>query len=241
MYSNCSTTSRTVLRSCVAGDHAAAIKVLSEWDRRLLERRCLGHWFEVRLRLIAAHRLSGDDRRAKALAPPLEAKAREARDWLSLRRLARLFDPNVAVSPIATAQPMVLHGATPDEPAKPAEESESAELADAQLQESPLGDQLAAISGALEAAQNPDDPELRSTLLNSLLALGPDAAVHPADVGRMLYLARNLADDPARLRRLGLGRRDLGPIRDGRRNRQPAGRTRRNPPQQRGLDRRRLD
>ena len=54
------------------------------------------HWLDVRLRLIAAYRLEGDEKRAEALGRQLEAKAREARDWLTLRRLARLLDPGRA-------------------------------------------------------------------------------------------------------------------------------------------------
>ena len=49
--------------SCLRGDHATAIQTLTTWDRRLTERQDLEHWFEVRLRLIAAYRLAGDENR----------------------------------------------------------------------------------------------------------------------------------------------------------------------------------
>ncbi len=83
----------SALGSCLRGDCAAAIETLTSWDRRLQERQYLEQWFEVRLRLIAAYRLAGDDKRADALARQLDSKAREARDWLTLRRLARLARP----------------------------------------------------------------------------------------------------------------------------------------------------
>lgn len=101
------------------------------WDRRLQERQCLNDWFDVRLRLIAAYLLAGDEKRGDGLARQLESKAREARDWLTLRRLGLLLDPSVPVSPIAPAGPIVggASSATAAAPAAPEsreEESHSA-------------------------------------------------------------------------------------------------------------------
>jgi tetratricopeptide (TPR) repeat protein len=89
---------------CVNGRYSEAIELLGGLDARLTQRRCLDLWFENRLRLLAAHRLSGDDRQLKRLALPLEAKARAARDWLTLRRLERLLDPAVPCAPFPLAR-----------------------------------------------------------------------------------------------------------------------------------------
>ncbi len=66
-------------------DHAADI--LTRWDQRL--QKCGGThlWFETRLRLTALKRLSGQHKQAESLAKQLEQKARQANDWLTLRRL----------------------------------------------------------------------------------------------------------------------------------------------------------
>ena len=91
----------TALGATLRHDHAAAIQFLTSWDRRLTERHCLDYWFEVRLHLIAAYRLAGTPDRAAGLARQLETKARDARDWLTLRRLALLLDPNFPDLPTA--------------------------------------------------------------------------------------------------------------------------------------------
>ncbi|MCA9081416.1 MAG: hypothetical protein KDA58_12705, partial [Planctomycetaceae bacterium] len=88
------------LRFVVQGDRAAGIKLLTEWDQRLTQQECQKEWFEVRLRLIAAYLLDDKRNRAEPLARGLEAKAAEANDFLTLRRLKRLLDPNTQPVPI---------------------------------------------------------------------------------------------------------------------------------------------
>ena len=191
----------SALRSCLRGDHATAIQALTLWDRRLQERQCLNDWFEVRLRLIAAYLLAGDEKRGDGLARQLESKAREARDWLTLRRLGLLLDPSVPVSPIAPAGPIVggASSATLAAPAAPEpgeKESNSAPEPSPGRAPTPLGPMLDEIEARQVEAS--EAPALRSRLLDALLALGPDEATHPADVARMLALARAFHDDPAR-------------------------------------------
>src|SRR5262245_61977782 len=75
------------LRASCRGDHGEAQKILTHWDRWLTERKHLSDWFEVRTRLVAAHKLAGQNDRADALAKQLGERAHKARDWLTLRRL----------------------------------------------------------------------------------------------------------------------------------------------------------
>jgi tetratricopeptide (TPR) repeat protein len=191
------------LGSCLDGDHAAAIKTLTVWDRRLTERQSLELWFEVRLRLIAASLLAADHNRSQRLATQLESKARAARDWLTLRRLTRLLDPSVPISPIASVGP-VLIGSTTTSPAGPARPELAAieNVANADQLPGPAPTPLGGALDDIQAqyAQAADDPAKGDKLFGVLLALGPNVATDPADVARMLELARNAHFDPARAR-----------------------------------------
>jgi tetratricopeptide (TPR) repeat protein len=92
---------RETTRLVCDGDFLTALRELSSWDRLLQSQRCVELWFEVRLRIIATYLLSGQTERANTLIPPLEARARAAHDWSTLRRLAALSDPAGVVSPVA--------------------------------------------------------------------------------------------------------------------------------------------
>lgn len=181
------------LRAALRGDHAAAIATLAGWDRRLLEASCLDKWFEVRLRLVAAHRLAGDGDRADRLARPLAAKAREARDYLTLRRLARLADPAIPAAPSAPAQGFAPAGpvaARPDEPPR----DESAAPPTPPI--TPLAGSLGELMATL--APRADDPAARAATLDAVLGFGPEAVTHPGDAVLLLGIAVGLGDDPAR-------------------------------------------
>lgn len=99
------------LELAVRGDYDLAIEKLTPWDRQLLRENALHLWFEVRLRIIAAQRLSSDGNgeakeRLGRLAEPLEAKARSASDWLTQRRLQRLLDEDYAAAAVALLAPI---------------------------------------------------------------------------------------------------------------------------------------
>ena len=83
------------------GDFRSAIDKLTPLDQQLSRSRCLNEWFGVRLQLIAAQILSGNEAIANRLATAIEAKATDAQDWLTLRRLRRLLDPNEVTDPLA--------------------------------------------------------------------------------------------------------------------------------------------
>ncbi len=88
--------------ACANGEPNQAIGHLVDWDRKLLSQKCLSHWFEVRLRLIAIHKLAGLEEKVSALSRQLEARAQDARDWLTLRRLKLLSTGDVKPNPLAT-------------------------------------------------------------------------------------------------------------------------------------------
>jgi tetratricopeptide (TPR) repeat protein len=192
------------LRACVRGDHAGAITLLADWDRRLTERHCLHDWFETRLRLIAAHRLAGHRDKAQALARPLEQRARKAHDWLTARRLARLLDPDESPSPLALLAPLTsgpfagaatrVSVATPA--GAPAPGPSGAEPPEERPREAtPLEEFL---NGLVERAEAAEDDAGRAAVLDDVLAVPPATVTHPADACRLLNLARLLVGDGAR-------------------------------------------
>jgi tetratricopeptide (TPR) repeat protein len=89
------------LNSVMKKDFVTAAAILVEWDRLLQEKLGTHLWFEVRLRMIAIKLLAGEAKIADRLAVELEQRARQANDWLTLRRLTALQDPDLVVSPLA--------------------------------------------------------------------------------------------------------------------------------------------
>ncbi len=89
------------LRAAMQQDWVAAAESLLVWDRLLQDRSGTHLWFEVRLRLIAIKLLAGDKRQADRLAEQLQQRASAANDWLTLRRLTALQDPDLPTSPLA--------------------------------------------------------------------------------------------------------------------------------------------
>ncbi len=147
----CRAAQRDAVRAAVRGDYPEAIRILGEWDRTLTQNGCASEWFECRLRLIAAYRLSGQMERAEALAKPLETKAKEANDWLTLRRLARVLDPNEPASPLAAAGPLSSGPYAKTQVAETAEEVEivvEEESGDFGIEETPLQEAIGAFLGA---------------------------------------------------------------------------------------------
>ncbi|WP_422928022.1 hypothetical protein [Singulisphaera sp. PoT] len=199
---------RRAMEASVVGDQEAAIRILSDWDRRLTRDQCLEHWFEVRLRLIAAYYLAGLEAKVPALARQLETKAKEARDWLTLRRLARLQDPNEAVTPIAALLPMsvgpfasaapskqadALEAATEPDPDDEAGDGSEADAPPAEPR--PVEERLMAVWGRFREAQA--DAELRPGLFDMLLVIEPASATEAVDALRLLHLANILPFEDA--------------------------------------------
>ena len=106
------------LRLVMKKDWAGAAELLMEWDRLLQERHGTHLWFEVRLRLIAVKLLAGEKKQADRLSEQLQQRASTANDWLTLRRLTALQDPDLPISPLVpyareiTEVPTTSDGAT---------------------------------------------------------------------------------------------------------------------------------
>src|SRR5205823_15027934 len=166
--------------------------------RRLSELSCLHDWFEARLRLIAAHRLAGHRDKAEALARPLAQRARKAHDWMTVRRLARLLDPDESPSPLALLAPLptgpfagaatrIAVAAPAGEPVPGHAQAEPPENPTPEA--TPLEGFFKDLVKRTEAAR--DDAQ-RAAILDDVLAVPPADVAHPADACRLLNLVRFL-------------------------------------------------
>jgi tetratricopeptide (TPR) repeat protein len=180
---------RDALAACCRGDYAAAIQIHTRWDRWLTEHQCLDFWFETRLLLLAAHRLAGNADRLAALGQQLEAKAQKARDWLTLRRLARLLDPDEPASPLALAGRLTFgsYAGSPSAPSAAAPPSAAPAAAEGTATPAtPLDARLQEFFTRLTTTG--EDPAVREAVLTELIALAPDTVEHPFDAIRLLHL-----------------------------------------------------
>ncbi len=210
---------RDALAACCEGKYDEAIRILTHWDRWLTTQKCLDEWFEVRLRLIAAQRLAGNHNAVEPLARQLESKAKAANDWLALRRLSRLLDPDEPVSPWAAAAALTSgpfarqhgaatqHGALPSasgaEPHDLAQQSTAGEAtaaAQAPLADedeasaaTPLGDWIDALAERLDQAG--DDEAALVALRQEVIAKDPASLTAPLDAARLLHFVRFMLGD----------------------------------------------
>ncbi len=190
------------LHACFLGEFQKAEELLVYWDRWLTEHRDLHNWFEIRLRLIACHRLAGAEQRVGPLAKQLEERARRARDWLTLHRLSRLLDPQETPTPLASLAPVDVgpyagnqsstSAPSPQAPVQTTEQPGDPE------ESSPLEE---AFDELVQRLQSVEDDAGRQALLDDVLALPTEAVTHPADAARLLhFLTFVLADDPTETR-----------------------------------------
>ena len=187
---------------CCRGEYDAAISRLVDWDRKMLSQKCLSHWFEVRLRLIAVHRLAGLEDKAAALIRQLEPKAQAARDWLALRRLSLLKPGEIRLNPIATlnsfdtglfsasadqiAAAQVSTGASSAGPATPKTETQtSSENADDEV--TPLKSKLDEYVKMLQESGGEED--VCRSVQKAMLAYTAEMVEHPRDAGRLIHMA----------------------------------------------------
>ncbi len=195
------------LGDCCRGEYASGIQTLTRWDKELTANKCLHDWFEVRLRLIAAMKLAGSEGRLNALISQLETKAREARDFLTLRRLSILQDARLPVSPIPPALPYVsgrfaasagttapIDDAAPHAvPAAPAEETASEQAPAPAADQGPLRETIDRVAGVLRdlirSAQESATPPDATAVLRDVLAISPRDATNAADACRLLHMA----------------------------------------------------
>lgn len=178
------------LAAAVSGDFEQASTILTDWDRRLTEIECLKDWFEIRLRLIAVYLLADNRKRAEALAKGLEAKAHEAQDYITLRRLEFLLDPNHTPSPV----PLLKNAASSENSTSDAEtvDFESTSQDESQDEVTPLGDTIQEYMKAMPEAMQSDSEEPVQELLNTLLSHDADSIADPKDAAYLVHLSRFL-------------------------------------------------
>lgn len=190
------------LRACCRQDFDEAIKLLSNWDRKLTDNSCVHEWFETRLRLIAAHRLAGQEKRIDTLAKPLALRAQKAEDFLTLRRLGRLLDSSESATPLALLGPVtcgVFQGAAARVsvavPAGMPTDQPAPQVAEPTPEKTPLDDDFERLTKRLDEAG--DDETALAAILQEILALPPDAFTHPLDAIRFVHFVRFLIRDAA--------------------------------------------
>lgn len=182
-----------------AAEFERAAEILTTWDRRLTEMKCLKEWFEVRLRLIAVMRLSDQESRAVSLGKGLEAKATEAQDYLTLRRWKRLMHPECAVSPVPLlgepdAGPYRLGGEQSAERSalqdSPPEDLELADTAEEEViaEDTPLTETLSNYMKRIMATQ--EDDGARHEILEELLSHEPEDIQDAGDAAYLVHLSR---------------------------------------------------
>lgn len=195
------------LKAVVQEQYEDALEILTEWDRRLTELRCLKDWFEIRLRLVATYLLMGKRSRAEALSKGLEAKAQEAQDYLTLQRWRRLMAPGANICPIPTLiTPIPDHAeiSARDVPTSKIngdlsshelseEEPDVAPepVADAMETPSPLAEMLTEYMRQIMDAA--DDEPGRQSILNSILSHAPEDVEEANDAAYLVHLSRFVA------------------------------------------------
>jgi tetratricopeptide (TPR) repeat protein len=184
-----------------------AVEILTRWDQRLQRSHATHLWFETRLRLIAVRMLSGQTRQAESLSKQLEQRARQAHDWLTIRRLDCLTNAqqlsilavisdgasrnstsstNTSASGSVTS---VASAAVPDNQ----EESSSSKGAEASPatpdeEATPLADTIRSLRERVtKLLENPDEPTLNA-LRADLLNISPATATHFDDVASLIHM-----------------------------------------------------
>ncbi|MCA9062072.1 MAG: tetratricopeptide repeat protein [Planctomycetaceae bacterium] len=195
------------LRATVAGQLDEAASLLIAEDQLTQRCQALSLWFDVRLRLIVVRLLQGKRRQAEALASELDAKAQEASDWLTLRRLNAVMDSS-SPSPVAPwGQPAVVSDSpdaaseqsfSPTENAKPADSVTASSDTDDAAAEDASAEPVASEAGklltelqerflGLDFSSETVDDEVRS-LAMELFDLQPAQTTDPDDASLAIHL-----------------------------------------------------
>jgi tetratricopeptide (TPR) repeat protein len=186
------------------GRHDEARAVLEAWDKLLTQRGATHYWFENRLRLVALDRLAGHGDRARALAQPLEKKAVQVNDFLTLRRLREVLESETP-SPLGMAPPRRTEAAKVDVGGNeaggdevlsgPTETDEGASTAAREERNTPLAGYLEAFTEKLRQwAEGPDNADL-APLRNELMSVDRATVTHPDDAASLMHLMGFLLGD----------------------------------------------
>ncbi|TWT47136.1 hypothetical protein KOR42_41340 [Thalassoglobus neptunius] len=212
------------LEALMEGNVSKAIEILTGWDRKLTEQNCLKDWFEVRLRLISAYLISQNEKRASALAKGLEAKAHESQDYLTVSRMAELFDHPESKNPTAslwlesdhqrsqsvdsvTSSEAESQSVQQDDQSENQTDEASASSAESSGEsdsapddtDTPLSD---FISDAMLRLRESEDPAIREQLLEDFLAHDPNEISAPMDAAYLVHLSQFLVQGPDQARRV---------------------------------------
>jgi tetratricopeptide (TPR) repeat protein len=188
------------IEECCRGEFEAALNRLKPWDRKFRELDSLSDWFEVRLRLIAVHRILNKVDQLEPLARPLREAARTAHDWLTLRRLERLLDPSIPATPLAlvgdvTVGPFAVRQAAVPPVAESSEEAQSDSTEEGEDTPPPdWGERVQAMYMRL-----PEGPEARAEVLRELLAIEPATVSGAEEASILLHLLRFAASPDEQL------------------------------------------
>lgn len=190
------------LALCCEDKPAEAVSILSDCDRLLSRNHCLTMWFDVRLRLIAAMRLAGQTDRIFRLAEQLTDRAQKASDFLTLRRLERVLNESVPVTPIAALAPLSTgpfateqEQVDPATPAAPSSGDESTESETSEVDDDSADENTEYEEQVLEIVQryftSAEEAE-RDGALSDFLAIGTDQVTDVRHAGLLLHFARQL-------------------------------------------------
>ena len=216
------------LRAAMQQDWVAAAESLLVWDRLLQDRSGTHLWFEVRLRLIAIKLLSGDKRQADRLAEQLQQRASVANDWLTLRRLTALQDPDLPTSPLAPYAREILAAPTTSDGIATFSYIQTEEnAAESEANVTPHRERLLEIGGMFESLSEETVSEDLARIRQAVRSIETSTVDHDTDACALLHmmgyalgdgleaaeiwawanqLAKNFQENPAVLSMLG----DLG-------------------------------
>jgi tetratricopeptide (TPR) repeat protein len=193
----------TALLLTQKSDWNAAADILTRWDQRLQRAGGTHLWFETRLRLIAVRRLSGQPKQAAALARQLEQRARQANDWLTLRRLDALLaaaTPSMlAIIPETAADDRRVPGGkaldsagqrtpSPDVASQHDGDDVSANTPPESDEATPLAELVAEFRSRISALMESPDETKQQLLKEDLLSVTPDMATHFDDVASLIHM-----------------------------------------------------
>ncbi|MGQ9769597.1 MAG: hypothetical protein ACUVQG_03490 [Thermogutta sp.] len=206
------------VRLACQGALEEAEAVLTYWDSYLYRQQALGPWWEVRIRLIALHKMMDHHDTVKELSDILRKEGRQHQAWLHLKRLAVMERGDVPLSPVAFlctpktgiyAQPQSCQRAsesqltpgsdsTPSATIKHQEANEAEQSEGDQRRESGFDRSATPLAAKFEEwanryAKNQSELEM-TAILDEILAILPETVQVPEDAARLLFITGQMAE-----------------------------------------------
>ena len=177
-------------------DWETGTEILSSWDRRLQQSSANHLWFETRLRLVALKKLQGEDKQAERLATQLESKANDASDWLTLRRLTAIMDPDLPTSPVGVfGRPK---SSTPTtQPAQPTDQDELQGDAKPEDEErgGPLRDRIEEIGQKMAEIEPENVLAGMASIREEIMGIPVEEVSHHDDAGALIHMVTFMVGD----------------------------------------------